>query len=104
MANRSSSVTAAPAASAGCSPVKGRRVGVGLDVLAIVILVSFVADRSLRVLGGRLSAQSAIGDADLERASGARMVAVRAPAGGAIARLPLEVYVARVLAGEGEPG
>jgi len=32
------------------------------------------------------------------------MVAVRGLAGGAIARLPLEVYVARVLAGEGEPG
>ena len=32
------------------------------------------------------------------------MVGVRGLAGGSIARLPLEVYVARVLAGEGEPG
>ena len=45
-----------------------------------------------------------ISDSELERASGARTVALRGLAGGPIARLPLEVYVARVLAGEGEPG
>jgi stage II sporulation protein D len=73
-------------------------------LLAFVIFVSFVADPSLRAPGGGVSAQSVINDSDLQRASGARMVAVRGLAGGAIARLPLEVYVARVLAGEGEPG
>jgi SpoIID/LytB domain protein len=47
--------------------------------------------------------QSAPADSDLERASGARLIAVRALSGGAVSRVPLEVYVARVLAGEGEP-
>jgi SpoIID/LytB domain protein len=42
-------------------------------------------------------------DADLERASGGRVIAVRGLNGGAVARVPLEIYVARVLAGEGEP-
>jgi stage II sporulation protein D len=52
-----------------------------------------------------LSAQTDIADADLERASTGRSVTVGSPsAGGRTASVPLELYVARVLAGEGEPG
>lgn len=72
--------------------------------MIFVAFVIFVADPSLRVLGGGVAAQSATSDTDLERASGARLIALRALGGGAVSRVPLEVYVARVLAGEGEPG
>jgi SpoIID/LytB domain protein len=51
------------------------------------------------------AAQAPIGDADLERASNGRSVALgQLSAGGRVTVVPLEVYVARVLAGEGEPG
>lgn len=63
--------------------------------------VSFVADPVLRDLGVRAQAQ--VTDSDLEQASGGRTVAIRALSGGAVTDVPLEVYVARVLAGEGEP-
>src|SRR5688500_19276710 len=62
-------------------------------LLVFVIFVSLVADPSLRGLSGGASAQSTITDAELGRASGARMVAVRGLAGGAIARLPGEGYI-----------
>ena len=39
----------------------------------------------------------------MKRASGSRTVAVGGSSGGRVTTLPLEVYVARVLAGEGEP-
>ncbi len=49
-------------------------------------------------------AQGDITDADLERASRGRSIALGQPAkGGPVTLIPLEVYVARVLAGEGEP-
>ena len=48
-------------------------------------------------------AQSAPNDTDLVVASGGRTVAVRGLTGGAVTVLPLEVYVSRVLAAEGEP-
>jgi stage II sporulation protein D len=51
-----------------------------------------------------LFGQSTITDVDLARLSAARAVTVRALARGPATRIPLEVYVARVLAGEGEPG
>jgi SpoIID/LytB domain protein len=55
------------------------------------------------VLVGPLLAQSPSAD-DLEAASRGRTIAVGSPATRhAVARLPLEVYVARVLAGEAEP-
>jgi SpoIID/LytB domain protein len=48
--------------------------------------------------------QNEVTDEQLEAASGARTVAVGSPNGDRrVARIPLEVYVARVLAGEGEP-
>ena len=50
------------------------------------------------------AAQSDVTDTDLERASGGRTIAIGALSrGGAVSNVPLEVYVARVLAGEGEP-
>jgi stage II sporulation protein D len=49
-------------------------------------------------------AQADVVDASLEQAGGGRTVSVRALSGGRVANVPLEVYVARVLAGEGEPG
>jgi len=62
-----------------------------------IILVVFV------VLSGRetISGQSDPSDADLERASGGRTVALgSASSGRRVSTVPLEVYVARVLAGE----
>jgi stage II sporulation protein D len=49
-------------------------------------------------------AQTDITDVDLKAASNGRTVRVRALTGGRVTTLPLEVYVARVLAAEGEPG
>ena len=50
------------------------------------------------------AAQSDVTDTDLERASGGRTIAIGALSrGGGVTNVPLEVYVARVLAGEGEP-
>ena len=49
-------------------------------------------------------AQTEISDAVLERGSGGRTVAIGLlSAGGGVATIPLELYVARVLAGEAEP-
>ena len=69
--------------------------------VAAVVLVSFVAH-------GR--SQSGVTDTDLESASGGRVVRVGPAIGGdsgaagdSVGTWPLEVYVARVLAGEAEP-
>ncbi len=52
-----------------------------------------------------MPAQSDVSDADLQEASPGRTVRVGGGAGGGrVTTVPLEVYVARVLAGEGEPG
>jgi stage II sporulation protein D len=48
-------------------------------------------------------AQSDVTDAELTAASGGRTIALRTLATGETQAVPLEVYVARVLAGEGEP-
>src|SRR5215510_16334961 len=53
--------------------------------------------------GARTPAQVTPTDRDLERASGGRTLAIGAVATGAVSSIPLELYVARVLAGEGEP-
>lgn len=58
----------------------------------------------LGALRGALGAQGDVVDADLEAASGGRVVRMGAlSTNGAVATVPLEVYVARVLAGEAEP-
>lgn len=67
------------------------------------LFVAFFVVIRLSVLDSGLIAQANVTDADLEAASGGRTVAVRALGGGRVAAVPLEVYVARVLAGEGEP-
>lgn len=52
-----------------------------------------------------MPAQVSPTDADLDAASSGRTLAIGALSGnGAVTHIPLEVYVARVLAGEGEPG
>lgn len=68
--------------------------------MAFVVFIVFV------VLGDAGHAQAEITDAQLEAASAGRVVHVGPAAGGRgpVVTLPLEVYVARVLAGEGEPG
>ncbi len=53
---------------------------------------------------GVADAQTEITAAELERASGSRTIRLRALSGGRVATMPLEEYVAEVLAGEGEPG
>ncbi|MBI2828245.1 MAG: SpoIID/LytB domain-containing protein [Acidobacteria bacterium] len=63
--------------------------------VAIAVLMSLVA---------QTSGQADVTDADLEAATGGRVVRVGPAAGGGrVATWPLEVYVARVLAGEAEP-
>jgi len=48
-------------------------------------------------------AQAAVTDADLDEASGKHVVNVGTPSNGRVVRVPLETYVARVIAGEAEP-
>jgi len=48
-------------------------------------------------------AQAAVTDADLDEASGRHVVNVGTPSNGRVVRVPLETYVARVIAGEAEP-
>ena len=67
-----------------------------------VSLVTFVAI-VLCALVAHVPAQSDITETDLEAASVGRMLRVGSPADGHVIVLPLEVYVSRVLAGEGEP-
>jgi stage II sporulation protein D len=55
-----------------------------------------------RPLHARGSAQNPVSDAGLAALS-ARTVALGSTTGGSVEHLPLEVYVARVLSGEGEP-
>jgi stage II sporulation protein D len=56
------------------------------------------------VCGARTPAQTEVSDATLERASGGRTVDIGLLSSGSVATLALEAYVARVLAGEAEPG
>ena len=49
-------------------------------------------------------AQTAVTDVELKEASNGRTVRIRALAGGRVTTIPLEIYIARVLAAEGEPG
>jgi stage II sporulation protein D len=50
-----------------------------------------------------VAAQAEVTDEQLEAASRGRTVAIGSPGERRVSRIPLEVYVARVLAGEGEP-
>jgi SpoIID/LytB domain protein len=69
-----------------------------------ILLLLAVAVSSLQA--GRpaaAAAQADVTDEQLQAASLGRIIAIGSPNGGRITRIPLEVYVARVLAGEGEP-
>ena len=70
-----------------------------LHFVCLVVFICVAAD------GGAGAAQLPVTDAALETASAARTVRVRVTSGASprIVDLPLEQYVARVLAGEGEP-
>src|ERR1700704_4203720 len=61
-----------------------------------VSFVTFVVQTSV-------PAQSEIGEPDLLAASGGRTLRIGSAVDGHVTVLPLEVYVSRVLAGEGEP-
>jgi len=50
-----------------------------------------------------LSAQAPPTEGDLDRASTGRVVSLGSPSNGRVVRVPLETYVARVIAGEAEP-
>jgi SpoIID/LytB domain protein len=57
------------------------------------------------LIGAQTSTQTDVSDAALEKASDSRTVDIGLlSTGGGVATIPLEVYVARVLAGEAEPG
>jgi SpoIID/LytB domain protein len=81
-------------------------------VLAKAVVGAAVALLAMIATGSRwapqhpfaVAAQSELSEIDLDRASSGRTVVVGSPAaGGRPTAVPLEVYVARVLAGEGEP-
>jgi len=57
----------------------------------------------LAVFSVSSDAQTATPDGELRSASHGRTVRIRALAGGRVTTIPLEIYVARVLAAEGEP-
>jgi SpoIID/LytB domain protein len=65
-------------------------------------LVAFVA-AFLCGLGTTIPAQSEITEADLTSTSAGRTLRIGSTADGHVTLLPLEVYVSRVLAGEGDP-
>jgi SpoIID/LytB domain protein len=70
----------------------------GTAALALVVVAATA------LLGRNTRAQVDAIDADLERASAGRTLAIGTLASGSVTTMPLELYVARVLAGEGEPG
>lgn len=64
---------------------------------------SFAAVVLIAAASYRVLAQNDVTDADLGAASGGRTIAMRTLGDGETTAVPLEQYVARVLAGEGEP-
>ncbi|HEY7187115.1 MAG TPA: SpoIID/LytB domain-containing protein [Vicinamibacterales bacterium] len=69
---------------------------------ATSVFIAVIA--TLFLFGRTTPAQLGPTDGDLERVSAGRTLAIGAlSAGGQVSNLPLELYVARVLAGEGEP-
>jgi stage II sporulation protein D len=67
--------------------------------VSFVIFVAIV----LRVFVAYSPAQTDVTEVDLERVSAGRTVRVGSPGTGRVTEMPLEVYIARVLSGEGEP-
>lgn len=76
----------------------------GLPNHRVTAFVFFVVFVSLVVTAFPYQSATDVTDADLEHASAGRTIAVGAVSkDGHVSNVPLEVYVARVLAGEGEP-
>jgi SpoIID/LytB domain protein len=81
--------------------VTARSAAIGSRAAAVVVAVVLVA----AAIGARTPAQTAVSDTGLEKASDGHTVDIGLlSSGGGVATIPLEVYVARVLAGEAEPG
>jgi stage II sporulation protein D (peptidoglycan lytic transglycosylase) len=70
--------------------------------LCVVFFVTFVV-AFFRGLDIELPAQSEVTESDLTAASGGRTIRLGSVADGRVITVPLEVYVARVLAGEADP-
>jgi stage II sporulation protein D len=70
--------------------------------LTLAVAFVIIAGSSNHLPRG-LSAQAAVSDADLDRASDGRVVNLGTPSTGRVVAVPLETYVARVIAGEAEP-
>ena len=81
---------------------KGAKVGSRRTVFYFVFFVTFVV-AFLRGLDVTLPAQADITEADLAAASGGRILRIGSTVDGHITLIPLEAYVSRVLAGEGDP-
>ncbi len=73
------------------------------STLGVALLLCAVALVLFHTPGPAVAAQTEITDEQLEAASGGRTVVIGSPGERRVNRMPLEVYVARVLAGEGEP-
>ena len=77
----------------------------GSALIAVVVLAGAIVGTKRPALNDVSAAQSEITDAMLDKASEGRTVDIGLlSTGGGVATIPLEVYVARVLAGEAEPG
>lgn len=94
MARRSFSAGAAQVVSGGFEVAP-----VSLSRRAVIAVLATASLRAVRLR----AAQDEVTDADLERGSLGRVVRVGSPATGTWSSVPLEVYVARVLAAESDP-
>ena len=85
-------------------PLPARMQTVAVATIAATIVLTFaLLVANLSPDGPSGQPQGDVTDADLAGASGSRTVAIRGLTGGQVERVPLEVYVARVLVGESEP-
>jgi stage II sporulation protein D len=73
------------------------------SVVIQIVFLGLLASATTYVGASLLALQGDITDEQLEVASGGRSVLIGGTGDRRITRIPLEVYVARVLAGEGEP-
>jgi stage II sporulation protein D len=80
-----------------------RTFGTWLRALVFAVFVVFVVDSRLRGVQDAPT-QHDVTDIELQEVSAGRTVALGVLGGARLASLPLEIYVARVLAGEAEPG
>ena len=84
-------------------PVTAREGDPHLPAMSRRRVLGWVGAVTFGLLHRDLSAQDDVSDLVLDRASAGRSLRIGSPATGEIATLPLEVYVARVLAAESDP-